>query len=72
MINYVEANMRCYRTPEWKLVRDFKNPGRDELYHLAEDPKESHNLIQSNRPDIQETSRVLNEKLVGRIKEISP
>ena len=32
------THMRMFRTPEWKLVRDFLNPERDELYHLAEDP----------------------------------
>jgi hypothetical protein len=29
----------------WKLVRDFLNPARDELYHLATDPAEARNRI---------------------------
>lgn len=41
------THMRMYRTPEWKLIRDFLSPERDELYHLAVDPEERHNLIQS-------------------------
>lgn len=39
------THMRMYRTPEWKLVRDYLNPGRDELYHLANDPEERTNLL---------------------------
>jgi choline-sulfatase len=39
------TDMRVYRTPEWKLMRDFLRPGKDELYHLAEDPGETKNLI---------------------------
>lgn len=45
MINYAKASMRCYRTPEWKLVKDFLDPKRDELYNIAIDPKENTNLI---------------------------
>jgi len=41
------GHMRMYRTPEWKLVRDFLDPTRDELYHLAADPGETNNLIRS-------------------------
>lgn len=43
--HYVTTHLRMYRTPEWKLVRDFLNPGKDELYHLAVDPDENVNLI---------------------------
>ncbi len=43
--HYTQADLRMLRTPRWKLVRDLHNPGRDELYHLATDPNESHNLI---------------------------
>ncbi|MEQ9379986.1 MAG: sulfatase-like hydrolase/transferase, partial [Pirellulales bacterium] len=45
MINYVEADMRCYRTPHYKLIRDIHNQGRDEFYDLVNDPSESQNLI---------------------------
>ena len=37
--------MRMYRTPEWKLVRDFMNPDRDELFDLVNDPMETTNLL---------------------------
>jgi len=58
MINYSNAYMRCYRTQEWKLVRDFLNPERDELYHIAFDPEENINLIHDPSPN---TQRIINE-----------
>ncbi|MCB1124790.1 MAG: DUF4976 domain-containing protein, partial [Verrucomicrobiae bacterium] len=70
MINYVEADMRCYRTPEWKLIRDFKNEGRDELYYLAKDPKESKNLIEDNDPDVRAAYQLLNTALMERKRTI--
>ena len=33
------------KTPEWKRVRDFLNPERDELFHLKTDPGETTNVI---------------------------
>jgi choline-sulfatase len=46
------ANLRAYRTTDWKLIRDFKHAGQDELYHLAADPAELHNLIDSDDPAV--------------------
>lgn len=66
MINYVEADLRCYRTSEWKLVRDFKNEGRDELFHLSEDPGESINLIHDQRPIVRAAYARLNKQLLER------
>jgi len=63
MINYAEADMRCYRTPEWKLIRDFKNEDRDELYHLKEDPTESHNVIDDESPAIRDIIKRLDTQL---------
>ena len=37
--------MRMIRTSNWKLVRDFLNPERDELFDLKNDPAESRNVI---------------------------
>jgi uncharacterized sulfatase len=65
MINYCRAFMRCYRTPEWKLIRDFLNPERDELYDLENDPAESHNLIDESDPRIK---RII-ERLDARIRQ---
>ena len=57
--------MRAYRTPRWKLVRDFLNAGRDELYDLRADLAESKNLIDDRDPEL---ARVVAD-LDGRIRE---
>ncbi len=61
--HYTEADLRMYRTTEWKLVRDFRNLGRDELYHLTSDP-----LEQTNRID-DEAARDVREYLDRRLRE---
>ena len=70
MINYCNAYMRCYRTPEWKLIRDFLNPDRDELYHIALDPQENINLIGDQREEVREVIRQLDQKIRDHMKEI--
>lgn len=70
MINYSNAYMRSYRTPEWKLVRDFLNPERDELYHISLDPEENVNLIHDSRQEIRETIENLHNKIVEKMQEI--
>jgi arylsulfatase A-like enzyme len=47
MHHYQIARMRMIRTPDWKLVRHFETGGQDELYHLADDPGETHDLVTS-------------------------
>jgi uncharacterized sulfatase len=69
MINYSNAYMRCCRTPEWKLVRDFLNPRRDELYHLALDPQENINLIHHGGEEIQEVIRMLHGKIIEHMRQ---
>ncbi|MEZ6067460.1 MAG: hypothetical protein R3B90_17525 [Planctomycetaceae bacterium] len=70
--------MRVWRTPEWKLIRDFGNAGRDELYHLTVDPQEHNNLIASEAPEpraamtqldaaIRTRMRAINDPLLDRI-----
>jgi len=63
-----KTDMRCYRTPQWKLVRDFKNPERDELYDLVNDPAESKNEI--NNPEYKKLIKKLHSKLIASMKEI--
>ncbi|KAA2219898.1 sulfatase family protein [Maribacter flavus] len=60
MMNYAKADLRSYRTKEWKLVKDFNDPSRDELYHVSLDPEENINLI-----------NVQNEEEIYAIKELS-
>lgn len=71
MIHYCRALMRCYRTPEWKLVRDFLNPDRDELYDLKRDPEESQNLIQSKDKKIKAIIEELDKKIIERMTQIN-
>ena len=57
------ARMRMIRTPEWKFVRHFEPNGLDELYHLAEDPGELHNLADSAQPMNKNLRLALQEQL---------
>ena len=58
------ARMRMIRTPEWKLVRHFEPGGQDELYHLAEDHGETHDLANSTEPK----SRAERDRLARRLE----
>ena len=60
---YAETEMRAIRTSEWKLVVDFRNRARDELYHVREDPGETHNLIHHPSPAIRLEKERLLQKL---------
>ncbi len=57
------AELRAYRTPEWKLVRDFRRSGKDELYDLANDPDERKNLIAVRDPTIRKRKKELAQRL---------
>ena len=70
MNTYSLTDMRTYRTSEWKLVVDFLNKGRNELYNLKQDPEESNNLIDKQTPDIEEVKNDLYEKIIKKMKEI--
>lgn len=65
------THMRMYRTPEWKLVKDFLNPGRDELYNLTDDPAESNNLIDSDNAAVQELRAALEERILEQMRELN-
>lgn len=65
------ADMRAWRTPEWKLVLDFANAGRDELYDLRHDPGETTNLIDSTDPAVQEARKTLTAKIRAQMHELN-
>ncbi|MCA9016078.1 MAG: sulfatase-like hydrolase/transferase, partial [Planctomycetaceae bacterium] len=65
-----KTHMRMYRTPEWKLIRDFLNPDRDELYHLTKDPEEANNLIHSQDPHVIKIRNQLHQKILSQMKSI--
>lgn len=65
---YCRTDIRAYRTPGWKLVRDFTNPELDELYDLATDPEETTNLISDMRPTARDAIRSLDEKILTEMR----
>lgn len=65
------ANLRGYRTPEWKLIRDYRNEGKDEFYHLSEDPGELANLIDSADPDVKIALAALEQKMRASMARVN-
>lgn len=65
------THMRMIRTPEWKLIRDFNNEGRDELYHLAIDPDETRNLISDPSDQTQKMTAILDGQILEKMKELN-
>lgn len=70
MLNYGRAYLRGYRTREWKLVLDLMDPTRNELYHLAKDPAENHNLFSSSREDAAAARRDLRQQIIARMTSL--
>ena len=66
----MRADMRSYRTTQWKLMQDFLNPGRDELYDLQADPGETKNLADSDRQDAQVAYKHLAHLIRARMIEL--
>jgi uncharacterized sulfatase len=64
------AHLRCYRTPRWKLVRDFLHPERDEFYDLANDPDERHNLIHDQREEVRQALQTLQQRLLATMRQL--
>ena len=64
------THMRMYRTRRWKLVRDFLNAGRDELYDLQSDGAESNNLINSENDEHQRVRRELDAKILAAMHTV--
>jgi len=70
MINYAQSYMRSYRTTNWKLVKDFKNPERNELYNIAKDPEENINLIYDSRQNVKKKVEELDSKIKETMNQI--
>ena len=66
----MRADMRCYRTSEWKLKRDFLNTDRDELYDLQSDPGETKNLMASESPEAKAAFAELNRRIRAKMIEL--
>lgn len=65
------ANLRAYRTPEWKLVRDLAHEGADELYYLPGDPTERTNLLHEPSAASRAAHAMLETKLRGAMEAIN-
>lgn len=63
--------LRAWRTPQYKLVRDFSRLNRDEFYDLQKDPKEQANLANSQDPAVREHLRQTDAALRAHMKEIN-
>ncbi len=70
MINYAKAYLRSYRTPQWKLVIDFNDRGRDELYNIGKDPEENINLIRHPGAEVRQNIALLEGKILARMISI--
>lgn len=69
MEHYCQTHMRAYRTPKWKLVRDFLTPERDELYDLERDPAESVNRIHDASPEVRRIIQELHAKILEHMRK---
>ena len=63
-----KTHMRMIRTANWKLVRDFRNPERDELFDLKNDPAESQNVIKA-RQNVT-VVKELHGMILARMREV--
>ena len=63
-----KTHMRMIRTSNWKLVRDFLNPERDELFDLRNDPAESRNVISDKKNAA--VVRELHTQILTRMKAV--
>jgi uncharacterized sulfatase len=66
------ADLRMYRTVEWKLVRDLRDSQREELYDLVNDPEETTNLAQSSDPRVGAARNRLHAQLDDAMKGLPP
>lgn len=65
-----QTHMRGWRSPEFKLIRDFLNTGRDEFYDLTADPEETTNLINRLAPEHEYAVSSFDAKIRARMDEI--
>lgn len=64
------THMRALRTPHWKLICDFLNEGRDELFNLAADPGETKNLIAEQSEEARKARSQLAAQILERMKSL--
>jgi uncharacterized sulfatase len=62
------THMRALRTPQWKLICDFLNEGRDELYHLEVDPDEKTNCLLAPTKEAREACNTLLAGILSKME----
>ena len=62
--------MRAYRADGCKLMIDFANPGRIELYNLVADPAETTNLAAAQREDVRDVRRRFEQQIQRRMQQL--
>ncbi|MBP2830671.1 sulfatase-like hydrolase/transferase [Aquimarina sp. U1-2] len=62
------THMRMLRTSEWKLVMDYLNTDRHELFNLKDDPLETTNIY--NVPGHKKIIKELEDRLLQQMKAI--
>ncbi len=65
-----QTHMRCWRTAEFKLVRDYLNPERDEFYNLRKDSDETTNLIGTKDPRLKQTIARFDQMIRNQMSDI--
>ena len=60
-----------HRIAPWKLVRDFLNPERDELFNLQKDPGETTNVINDDSPEVEAVIKNLHTKILAKMREVN-
>ncbi|MBC2593877.1 sulfatase-like hydrolase/transferase [Ruficoccus amylovorans] len=68
--NQTGADMRSWRTQEWKLMVDLKETVPNEFYALHRDPCETTNLASSDDPAIRAAMRECKQALYAYMKQI--
>lgn len=68
--NQTGADLRAYRTADWKLVVDLKGTVPNEFYDLRNDPSELVNLYDSSNPVVAEARARLEAAMSSRMSEV--
>jgi uncharacterized sulfatase len=64
------AQLRTYRTPEWKVVFDYKQIIQNELYHIVSDREEHCNRWNDPDPEVQRVKETLLGKMQTCMRKI--
>lgn len=63
------THMRMYSDGKYKLVKDFKNPERDEMFDLINDPEETQSIIGSEDSSIQSIKQQFETIILKKMRE---